>query len=251
MEPVKTAPDLERKLVAILAADVAGYTRHMERDEVTTLQTLSSHRIIIDTLIGQFQGRVTGSAGDSVVAEFSSVLNAVECAVKIQELITKANSGLRETHALQFRIGINVGDVMVKGADIFGDGVNVAARLESLSTPGGVCVSRGVRDYVSKQTAFIFEDLGEQRVKNIEEPVRAFSIRFIDGKAAINRGAFDTAPFETIGEIPSSDEVALELAFWESIKERGSPEELRAYLDRFPDGTFASLAQLRISKLEE
>ncbi len=125
------APRLERKLVAILAADVEGYSRHMERDEVATLATFSAHRVIVDELVNSHHGRITGTAGDSVVAEFASVVEAVDCAVKIQDELAAANEALPEEQRLQFRIGINVGDVMVKDGDIFGDGVNIAARLEA------------------------------------------------------------------------------------------------------------------------
>ena len=175
------APRLERKLVAILAADVEGYSRHMERDEAATLATLSAHRVIVDELVNSHNGRITGTAGDSVLAEFASVVEAVDCAVKIQDALATANEGLPEEHRLWFRIGINVGDVMVKDGDIFGDGVNIAARLENLAMPGGICISRGVRDHVRKMGRFAFEDLGEQSVKNIEQPIRAFRVRLSDG----------------------------------------------------------------------
>ena len=156
------APRLERKLVAILAADVEGYSRHMERDEAATLATLSAHRAIVDELINSHNGRITGTAGDSVLAEFPSVVEAVDCAVKIQDALAATNEDFPDEHRLQFRIGINVGDVMVKDGDIFGDGVNIAARLENLATPGGISISRGVRDHVRKLGRFAFEDLGEQ-----------------------------------------------------------------------------------------
>ena len=168
------APRLERKLVAILAADVEGYSRHMERDEAATLATLSAHRVIVDELVNSHHGRITGTAGDSVLAEFASVVEAVDCAVKIQDALAAANQALPDEHRLRFRIGINVGDVMVKDGDIFGDGVNIAARLESLAEAGGICISRGVRDHVRKMGRFAFEDLGEQSVKNIAQPIRAF-----------------------------------------------------------------------------
>ena len=178
------APRLERKLVAILAADVEGYSRHMERDEAATLATLSAHRVIVDELINFYNGRITGTAGDSVLAEFASVVEAVDCAVKIQNALATANEALPEEHRLRFRIGINVGDVMVKDGDIFGDGVNIAARLENLAMPGGICISRGVRDHVRKLGRFAFEDLGEQSVKNIEQPIRAFRVRLSNGPTA-------------------------------------------------------------------
>ncbi len=157
------APRLERRLVAILAADVEGYSRHMERDEVATLATLSNHRLIFDGLIVSHHGRITNTAGDSVLAEFQSVVDAVDCAMHVQDGLAAANDLLEEARRLHFRIGINVGDVMVKDGDIFGDGVNIAARLESLAQAGGICVSRGVRDHLRKMGQYAFEDLGNKR----------------------------------------------------------------------------------------
>src|SRR6476661_5197456 len=142
------APSLERKLVAILAADVEGYSRLMGIDEEGTLATLSAHRAIADALIAQHGGRICGTAGDSLLAEFASVFAAVQCAVDVQRELARANQALEEERRMWFRIGINVGDVMVKDGDIFGDGVNIAARLEALAEPGGICVSRGVRDHI-------------------------------------------------------------------------------------------------------
>src|SRR5271156_2840516 len=134
------APPLERKLVAILAADVASYSRLMEIDEEGTLATLSAFRLVTDRLISQHEGRICGTAGDSVLAAFGSALAAVECAVGIQNDLAQANDALEEDRRMYFRIGINVGDVMVKEGDIFGDGVNIAARLEGLAAPGGICI---------------------------------------------------------------------------------------------------------------
>src|SRR5918997_3556205 len=171
---VMEAPPLERKLVAIFAADVAGYSRLMEADEEQTLATLSGHRRIVDEAILRHRGRIAGTAGDSVLAEFASVLDAVHAAIEIQHSLAEANNALPEERQMQFRIGINVGDVMVKDGDIFGDGVNVAARLESLAVAGGVCVTRGVRDHVRDRVSFEFQDLGEQAVKNIARPLRAY-----------------------------------------------------------------------------
>src|SRR5579871_1143671 len=170
------APPLERKLVAILAADVEGYSRRMEIDEEGTLATLSAHRTITDELIGQHGGRIFNTAGDSVLAEFASVFSAIECAIEIQRELAIANQPIEEPKRLRFRIGINVGDVMVKDGDISGDGVNIAARLEGLARPGGICISRGVRDHIRHKLPHRFEDLGEQAVKNIAQPVRCFRL---------------------------------------------------------------------------
>ena len=130
---------MERKLTAILCADVFGYSRLMGEDEEATLRTLSSNRKLIDSLIEQHRGRFVNSAGDSVLAEFASVVNAVQCAVKIQTTLKAENTSLRPERRMEFRIGVNLGDVMVDGEQIYGDGVNVAARLESLADPGGIC----------------------------------------------------------------------------------------------------------------
>jgi class 3 adenylate cyclase len=140
------APTLDRRLVAILAADVEGYSRLMALDEEAALTTLSAHRAIADELIVAFRGRIANTAGDSVLAEFASVVDAVRCAIEIQRRIAAANEKRLEERQMLFRIGINVGDVMVKNGDIFGDGVNVAARLQTLANAGGTCISRGIRD---------------------------------------------------------------------------------------------------------
>ena len=255
------APRLERKLVAILAADVEGYSRHMERDEAATLATLSAHRVIVDNLISSHNGRITGTAGDSVLAEFASVVEAVDCAVTIQDALAAANEDFPDEHRLQFRIGINVGDVMVKDGDIFGDGVNIAARLEHLAMPGGICISRGVRDHVRKLGRFAFEDLGEQSVKNIEQPIRAFRLRGVDATAApgpplatalsgaADHGSSDRPTLQH--QASPADKSELELTFWESIKDSQDAAEFAAYLEKYPDGTFAALAETRRSALLE
>ena len=237
------APELERRLAAIVAADVEGYSRLMHRDEETTMALLSARRATIDDLILGHRGRIANTAGDSVLAEFGSVLDAVSCAVAIQHAMETADAAEPE-RPMRFRIGINVGDVMVKDGDIFGDGVNVAARLESLAEGGGICVSRGVRDHLRNRVNFVFEDLGEQLVKNIAHPVRAFRLR-IGETQDTEIAAIDEPPHLLAqAENGASDEVALELALWESVKDCG-PDELASYLEHYPDGTFASLARTR------
>jgi class 3 adenylate cyclase len=155
------APPLERRLAAILAADVEGYSRLMHGDEEATMATLSARRAVVDELIAQHRGRIANTAGDSVLAEFASVLDAVRCAIEIQAALQKANEGEPEGRRMRFRIGVNVGDVMVKDDDIFGDGVNVAARLEGLVKGGEIYVSRGVHDHLRHRGGMVFEDLGE------------------------------------------------------------------------------------------
>ncbi len=252
-------PPLERKLAAILAADVEGYSRLMHADEEATLATLTAHRAIIDTLIAAGHGRISGTAGDSVLAEFASVIDAVHCAVAIQQALHKANAGLLEERRMYLRVGINVGDVMVKDGDIFGDGVNVAARLETLAQPGGICVTRGVRDHVQDRVAYGFDDMGEQAVKNIARPVRVFRIVFdhnatTEFLSEINNKAPDatsqSGEHGTQDATPAPDEKAMELAFWSSVQSSGDPLEYQAYLDRYPEGTFAALAHARLESSE-
>jgi adenylate cyclase len=174
---------LERKLTAILCADVFGYSRLMGENEEATLRTLSSHRKLIDSLIDQHHGRFVNSAGDSVLAEFASVVNAVQCAVEIQTTLNTEDANISSERRMEFRIGVNLGDVMVDGEQIYGDGVNVAARLESLADPGGICISGTVHEQVRDKLALSYEDAGEQEVKNIARPVRVFRV-MLEGEAA-------------------------------------------------------------------
>src|SRR6202049_693174 len=174
------APPVERRLAAILAADVESYSRLMHGDEEATMETLSARRAVIDELIGRHRGRIANTAGDSILAEFASVLDAVHCAIEIQEALERVNDAEPEARQMRFRIGVNVGDVMVKDGDIFGDGVNVAARLEGLVRGGEICISRGVHDHLRHRGGMGFEGLGEQPVKNIAHPIRAFRLRIGD-----------------------------------------------------------------------
>ena len=165
---------MERRLAAILAADVAGYSRLMGADEEATLATLNAYRAVIDGLVADHRGRVFGSAGDSVVAEFASPVEAVRCALAIQTEIEGRNADLAEDRRMRLRIGVNLGDVMAEGDNLFGDGVNVAARLEEIAEPGDVCISAKVHDEVAGKTDGIFIDAGEHRVKNIAAPIRVW-----------------------------------------------------------------------------
>ena len=157
-----------RRLAAILAADVVGYSRLMGVDEEGTLAALKAHRReLIDPLIAQHQGRIFKTTGDGLLIEFASIVDAVRCAVVMQQGIESRNANVDESRRLRFRIGINVGDVIVEGDDIFGDGVNVAARLEALADPGRICVSATVREHVAEKLPIGFADLGQHSVKNI------------------------------------------------------------------------------------
>ncbi len=168
---------MERKLTAILAADVVGYSRLMEADEAGTLSALKSHRKeLIDPEIAERNGRVVKLMGDGALIEFASVVDAVICAVAIQEGIANRNESVPEERRIVFRIGVHLGDVMVEGDDIYGDGVNVAARLEGLAEPGGICISQQALDQVETKLDLAYEDLGEQQVKNIARPVRAYHV---------------------------------------------------------------------------
>ena len=242
------APPLERKLVAILAADVAGYSRLMEIDEEGTLATLTECRTVTDDLIARHGGRIFGTAGDSVLAEFASVFAAVDCAVEIQHALAEATSALPEDRQLRFRIGINVGDVMVKDGDIFGDGVNIAARLEGLAKPGGICISRGVRDQIRHKLPHAFDDLGEKTVKNIAQPIRAF--RLIPGEGDPQPlPPPESTSLET--ESHPSEGRSVELLFWESMKESVHAADYQAYLTQYPDGEFAALARARLEEFTD
>jgi TolB-like protein/class 3 adenylate cyclase/Flp pilus assembly protein TadD len=166
-----------RRLAAILAADVAGYSRLMGADEEATHQRVQAHlRELVDPKISERHGRVVKNTGDGVLAEFASVVDAVRCGVEVQRAMVDRDPELPEDRRIKFRIGINLGDVIVEADDIFGDGVNIAARLEALAEPGGICVSRTVRDNVRDKLDFAFEDMGEQQVKNIARPVRVYAL---------------------------------------------------------------------------
>jgi TolB-like protein/class 3 adenylate cyclase len=171
------AQQAERKLAAIFAADVEGYSRLMGLDEVGTLHTLNRYRAIVDPLIASHRGRIFNTAGDSLVADFASAVDAVECAVAMQNAIAKENANRPAGEQMRFRIGIHVGDIIVQGDNLFGDAVNVAARLEALAEPGGICVSGSARDYIGTKLPVEFVDLGQQQVKNIAQPIKAYRIR--------------------------------------------------------------------------
>src|SRR5499427_2834332 len=166
-----------RRLAAILAADVAGYSRLMGADEEGTHERLKAHRReLVDPKITEHSGRIVKTTGDGLLAEFPSVVDAVRCAAELQRAMIDREAGISEDRRIRFRIGINLGDVIVEDGDIFGDGVNVAARLEALAEPGGICISRMVRDNVRDKLACTFEDVGEHHVKNIARPVRVYRV---------------------------------------------------------------------------
>jgi len=168
---------VERRLAAILAGDVAGYSRLMGIDEEGTLAVLKRHRReLVDPKIKEHRGRTVKLTGDGILVEFASVVDAVRCAVDIQRGMAERNVEVPAERRIEYRIGLNLGDIIIDDKDIYGDGVNIAARLEALAEPGGICVSRVVRDQVRDKLGFSFADMGEQQVKNIARPVRTHRI---------------------------------------------------------------------------
>jgi len=174
-------PGVKRRLTCILATDAVGYSRLVSEDEGSALRVLAAHRAVIDGIIGFHDGRIVSTAGDSVLAEFRSVVDAVRCAVEIQDALKTRNESLAESQRMLFRIGINLGEVVVKGDDLLGDGVNVAARLESLAQPGGILISSSVYDQITGKLDLGFQDMGEQALKNIARPIRAFRVSSAGG----------------------------------------------------------------------
>ncbi|WP_147023285.1 adenylate/guanylate cyclase domain-containing protein [Microvirga aerophila] len=168
---------VERRLAAIFAADVAGYSRLMSQDEDTTIRILTAHREIMDRLIAEHGGRIANTAGDSVLAEFPSAVDAVRCAVEVQDALVSVNQDKPDQQCLRFRIGVHVGDVIVRGNDLLGDSVNIASRLEGLAEPGSVYISEAAHAYVRRSLTLTADDLGLQEVKNMDEPVRVFRVR--------------------------------------------------------------------------
>jgi adenylate cyclase len=177
-----TAADgLERKLATILSADVAAYSRLMAEDEERTLQTFRAHKEVFEKLVQLHRGRVFNTAGDAILAEFSSAVEAVRCATEIQAALRTRNDQLPSERQVNFRIGVNLGDVMVQGADLLGDGVNVAARVQGAAEPGGICISGSVYDQVLNKLSLSFKPLGELSYKNLPQPVRTFAIAKVAG----------------------------------------------------------------------
>src|SRR4051794_17778090 len=175
-EPSLIGNRIERRLAAIVAADVAGYSRLMGHDEVGTARALREHRAVTDALVTKHGGRIVKTTGDGLLLEFRSVVDAVECAVAVQGVMAERNIAVPADQRMLFRIGINLGDILIEGDDILGDGVNVAARLEGIAEPGGICISASAYEQVYTKIAVEFADLGEQSLKNIARPVRIYSV---------------------------------------------------------------------------
>ena len=188
-----STPTVERKLTAVMAADVAGYSRMMSEDEAGTMAALSKCRTLLMGFVARHRGRIANTAGDSVLAEFPSVADAVQAAAEIQRELGQRNATLPDAKRMQFRIGINLGDVMVRDGDLFGEGVNVAARLQELAPAGGICISGSVHDQVRNKLSMAFEFLGVKTVKNIATEVPIYRV-VLNPDEAVRPGAAATAP---------------------------------------------------------
>ena len=228
---------VERRLTAILAADVAGYSRLMGSDEEGTLARLKMlRREVVDPKIKEHRGRIVKTTGDGLLSEFASVVDAVRCAIEVQREMGARNAGVPAERRIDFRIGVNLGDIIIDDNDIFGDGVNVAARLEALAEPGGICVSRAVRDQVRDKLAIPFEDMGEQQVKNIARPVRAFRILLAE------RAEGPSIPPETAAPRPPPDRPSIAVLPFNNVS--GDPEQ-KYFVDGITEDIITALSKWR------
>ena len=217
-----------RRLAAIVAADVAGYSRLMGLDEVGTARTLREHRAVTDALVAKHGGRLVKSTGDGVLLEFPSVVDAVECAVAMQAVMTERNEVVPVDRRMLFRIGINLGDILIEGDDILGDGVNIAARLEGIAEPGGICISSSAYDQVRGKVAVEFADLGDQRLKNIDRPVRAYAAK-LRGDLGIGAPSVLTSYTDPKKPLPLPDKPSIAVLPFQNMS--GDPEQ-----EYFADG---------------
>ncbi|KRR04887.1 adenylate/guanylate cyclase domain-containing protein [Bradyrhizobium valentinum] len=232
------APGPERRLAAVLAADMVGYSRLMEADEAGTLARLKTHRLeLIDPVIAKNRGRIIKTTGDGLLVEFQSVADAVLCAAEVQRRMARRNADVSPARWIQFRIGINLGDVIVEENDIFGDGVNVAARLQVLAEPGGICISGAVRDQVGDRLDDIaFEDLGEQSVKNITRPIHVFRVR-LDSATMVALESSKEASATSVTRKPS-------IAVLPLVNMSGDPEQ-EFFADGLTEDIITELSRFR------
>src|SRR5271167_3949643 len=215
---------LERKLATILSADVAEFSRLMGEDEEQTLRTFRGHKEVFESLVAMHRGRVFNTAGDAILAEFSSAVEAVRCATDIQSALRTRNDQLPPSRQVKFRIGINLGDVMLHGQDLLGDGVNVAARLQTAAEPGGICISGSVFDQIRNKLSLSFQSLGEMHFKNIQQTVRTFSITEAEGGGVLPAAqprAEKTSPAKWIAAVLLV--LLLIAGYWAyTVKQRGT-----------------------------
>jgi TolB-like protein len=232
-EEILSGERVERRLAAILAADVAGYSRLIEANEEGTLARLKALRTeVIDRKIADHRGRIVKTTGDGMLVEFASVIDALRCAVEVQRAVSERNAGVPDDRRIEFRIGINVGDVVVEDGDIFGDGVNIAARLEGLAEPGGICVSARVQEDATSRLDLAFEDIGEQMLKNIARPTRVYRVR--DADASLKR---PTAPALPLPDKPS-------IAVLPFANMSGDPEQ-EYFVDGMVEEIITALSRIR------
>ena len=221
----ETSPHVERRLAAILSADVKEYSRLMGADDVATVEMLTAYRKAMAALISEHRGRVVDSPGDNLLAEFPSVVDAVQCSVSIQEELNARNADLSDDRRMDFRIGVNLGEVIVEGDRIYGDGVNIAARIQELAEGGGVCISGSVCDEISSKLSFDCEPLGEQTLKNIDDAVRVYRVR----ASTPSQVAPGSHPSETDPELASCEKPSIAVLPFTNMSD--DPEQ-----EHFTDG---------------
>jgi adenylate cyclase len=229
---------VERRLVAVLVADVAGYSRLMGADEVGTARTLREHRAVTDPLVAKHGGRIVKTTGDGILLEFPSVVDALECAVAMQAVMAERNDGVPAERRMLFRIGINLGDILIEGDDILGDGVNIAARIENECEPGGVYLSDDSYRQVRGKTSFIFDDLGERALKNIDRPVRLYAVR----SASFSTEAAAKSPAETEKPLPLPDRPSIAVVPFQNMS--GDPEQ-EYFADGMVEEIITALSQFK------
>jgi len=205
---------VRRRLTTVLSADVEGYSRLMETDEAGTLDTLRQYRAAMTRLIERHDGRVVNTWGDAIIAEFASVVEAVQCAVETQQELSAQNDALPDAKRMRFRIGINLGDVMVEGDDVYGDGVNIAARLQQLAEPGGILISGPVYDQVHNKLSISFDPLGPQHVKNVSNPVLSYRVNAGDATVKDSGSAREAKPAPSARQAEERQGAANSIAFW-------------------------------------